>query len=248
MVEISGAERTKMDSAERGNWQRLGTAIRKARIDMGYTNREAFADACNVSVRVLADIEAGSRGNFSDRVLGSLEEGLGWPAGTVDQIISDDGFQPPAPGGNTDLVFRPPAYNRRPVPVDVAVIERSIAALTEAHRASKGKKPSAVEAALASALVADCWPYVLRLLEDNCLPGRELHPAVRPLYEAFAKLSDWASPNDPSARYAQWLVGDAGEVPEAVRERHMQRWSDARRATRGRSRADAAEADAVRSR
>ena len=234
-----------MDSTERGNWKRLGSAIRKARIDIGYTNREAFADACNVSVRVLADIEAGSRDNFSDRVLGSLEEGLGWPAGTVDQILSDASFQPPAPGGTTDLVFRPPVYNRRPVQVDVAVIEKSIAALTEAHRAAKGKKPSGVEAGLASALVSHCWPYVLRLLEDNCLPGRELNPAVRPLYEAFEKLSEWASPGDPSARYAQWLVGDGGAVSEVVNERNMQRWSDARRAGRGRTR-DAAEAEAVR--
>ena len=235
-----------MDSTERGNWQRLGHAIRKARIDIGYTNREAFADACNVSVRVLADIEAGSRDNFSDRVLGGLEEGLAWPAGTIDQIVSDPGFQPPAPGGSTDLVFRPPMYNRRPVAVDVAVIERSITALTEAHRASEGKKISGVEATLAAALVSHCWPYVLRLLEDNCLPGRELHPAVRPLYEAFAKLSDWASPNDASARYAQWLVGDARDVTDAVRERHMQRWSDARRAVRGRRAAEQVEADVVR--
>lgn len=237
-----------MDKTERENWHRLGQAIRKGRIEMGYTNREAFADVCNVSVRVLADVEAGSRNNFSDRVLGGLEEGLGWPAGTIDQIISDPGYQPPAPGGSADLVFRPPVYNRRPVPTDVATIERSISALTEAHREAKGRKLTGVEAALAAALVADCWPYVLRLLEDNCLPGREVHPAVRPLYEAFAKLSDWAAPNDPSARYAQWLVGDAGEVSDSVRERNMQRWSDARRAVRGRPRADAAEAEALRTR
>lgn len=238
MAKSRGAARTNVDSTKLGNWQRLGTAIRKARIGMGYTNRESFAEACKVSVRVVADIEAGSRDNFSERVLSSIEEELGWPTGTIDQIISDAGFQPPAPGGTTDLVFRPPMYNRRPVQIDVAVIEKSIAALTEAHRASEGKKPSGVEAVLAAALVSTCWPYVLRLLEDNCLPGRQLNPAIRPLYEAFEKLSKWASPNDPSARYAQWLVGDAGEVPEVVLERYRQRWSDTRRAARGRIQSD----------
>ncbi len=230
-----------MDSTRHENWKRLGAAIRKARTDMGFSNREAFAEACNVSVRVLADIEAGSRDNFSDRVLHSLEQGLNWPAGTIDQILSDPDFQPPVPSGG-DLVFRTPTYSRRPVAVDVSVVEHSIAALTEAHRASKGEKLGKVEAALAAALVAHCWPYVLRLLEDNCLPGRDLNPAVRPFYEAFAELSAWASPNDASARYAQWLAGDAGNVSEDVRDRHMQRWADARRTARRRT--WAAEADA----
>jgi hypothetical protein len=214
-------------------WSRAGELIRRARIELGYTNRENFADTCNVSTRVLSDIEAGTRSNFSSRVLSGLEDGLGWPAGTIDQLVSDPDFVPPTPGGAGDMVFRPPVFNRRPVPVDVAVVERSITALTEAHRASK-EKPGPTERALAAALLAQSWPYVLRLLEDNCLPGRELHPAVVPLYTAFSEISDWVSPSDASRRYARWLVGDAGTVDDTIRQRYTQRWSDSRRSTRGR--------------
>jgi hypothetical protein len=214
-------------------WNRAGELIRQARIELGYTNRENFADTCNVSTRVLSDIEAATRTNFSSRVLAGLEDGLGWPAGTIEQLVSDPEFVPPTPGGAGDMVFRPPVFNRRPVIVDVAVCERSIAALTEAHRAS-GQKPGPTEKALAAALLAQSWPYVLRLLEDNCLPGRELHPAVVPLYTAFSEISDWVSPADPSRRYARWLVGDAGTVDDTIRQRYMQRWSDSRKSTRGR--------------
>jgi len=74
----------------------------------------------------------------------------------------------------------------------------------------------------------------LRLLEDNCLPGRELHPAVVPLYTAFSAISDWVSPADPSRRYARWLVGEAGTIDDKLRHRYMEMWSDSRRSTRGR--------------
>lgn len=227
-----------MNSTALEGWDRAGELIRQARIDIGYTNRENFALSCNISNRVLSDIEAGNRTNFSPRILAGLEEGLGWPAGTIDQIVSDSGFVPPTPGGATDMVFRPPTFNRRPYLVDVALAERSIAVLTEAHRAW-GDKPGSVEKVMAASLVAQTWPYVLRLLEDNCLPGQELHPGVVPIYTAFATISDWASPNDPSVRYAQWLVGEAGEVSETNRQHFMKRWSDARKATKGRRNSEA---------
>ena len=126
-------------------------------------------------------------------------------------------------------MFKTPVFNQRPVLVDVGVVERSIAALTEAHRVW-GKKPNPAEATVAAALVAHCWPYVTRLLEDNCLPGRELHPAVLPYFEAFTKLSDWVAPEDPTRHYAHWLIGDAGDVDDQTWQRYMQRWSESRRA------------------
>lgn len=230
-----------METAALAGWHRAGECIRQARIELGYSNRENFAETCNISVRVLSDIESGTRTNFSGRVLGDLEDGLGWPAGTIDQLVSDPDFQPPTPGGAADLVFRPPVFNRRPVHVEVATIERSIAALTEAHR-EWGNRPGTVEKTVTSALVSQCWPYITRLLEDNCLPGRELHPAVTPLYSAFVKLSDWVSPSDPARKYAQWLAGETGEVDETIKHRYMQRWSESRRVVRGR-RADRVDAE-----
>lgn len=222
-----------MNATVTEGWHRAGEFVRQARIELGYSNRENFAETCSISTRVLSDIEAGTRINFSNRVLSGLEEGLGWPAGTIDQIVSDPLFSPPAPGGAGDMLFRPPLFNRNPVWVDVATIENSIAVLTEAKHAW-GDTPGPVESAVAAALVAQSWPYVTRLLEDNCLPGQELHPAVYPFYSAFTKLSDWVSPADPTRRYAKWLVGESGAISDAQRERFMQRWADARRATKGR--------------
>ena len=215
------------------SWQRVGDLIRQARIQLGYTNRKTFAEACDVSERVLSDIEAGTRTNFSGRVLSGLETGLEWPTGTIDQLVADPNLTPPDPGGGAGLVFKPPVFNRRPVSVDVVVVERAIAALTQARQAW-GDKPGPAEKALAAVTVAQCWPYIIRLLEDNCLPGRELHPGVLPLYRAFSELSDWVSPKDPAGRYAAWLVGDGGAIDEQTQQHHMQRWLESRRTLKGR--------------
>jgi len=69
------------EDTQLGDWRRLGERLRQARINIAHTNRENFAVACGVSVRVLSDLESGARTNFSDRVLSRLEAGLGWPAG-----------------------------------------------------------------------------------------------------------------------------------------------------------------------
>lgn len=217
-----------MENDELGNWRRLGAAVRRARLDLGITNRSHLADECNISARVLADIEAGVRANFSRRVMDRIEAGLGWPTGTIDQIVSDATFTPPTPRGDGGLVFRRAVFDRRPIPVEIGAIENAIYALDEARRTG-GSNATTVHAAL----LAQCWPYVTRLLEDNCRPGIEVHPAVRPFYDAFTLLSAWASPNDPPPCYAQWLVGDATTVDESTRQRYMQRWSSARRVRGG---------------
>lgn len=219
------------DDWERDAHSHRGSAVRQARIALGYTNRENFAAACNVSVRVLSDLESAARSNFSDRVLARVEQGLQWPAGTIEQITADPDFTPPAPMPGGDLIFRPPAFDRRPVLVDVSSVERAIAALTET---SRSKAAGEQVDALGGALVTLCWPYVLRLVENNCQPGNELHPAVRPLYEAFTALSSEFSPSHPSQRYAQWLAGDSPAVASSVRQRYMHRWTESRRAPRGR--------------
>lgn len=232
-----------MDRLQLEGQSRRGETVRQARIARGYTNRENFAEVCNVSTRVLSDFESGARSNFSERVISRIEEALQWPAGTIEQIASDPNFTPPAPVTGGDLIFQPPAFDRRPVATDVPTVERGIAALTEASRS--GASGSSDAAAMGAALVALCWPYVLRLVEDNCLPGNELHPAVRPLYSAFIELADEFPPQDPSQRYAQWLAGDAPDVTEPTRERYLQRWMDSRRVSRGRSAPAAADTGAA---
>jgi transcriptional regulator with XRE-family HTH domain len=219
-----------VDDSASGGWHRLGTAVRQARIEIGYTSRENFAEASNVSVRVIADLESGARSNFSDKVLSRVESALGWVTGTMDQIVADARFVPPQPSSSDDLIFRQPEFDRRPVPVDVSAVERAMAALTETARDPQ----SASVKRIAETTVGLCWPYVIRLIEDNCLPGNELHPAVRPLYETFLTVASQFSPSDPGGQYVRWLAGDSEAVADPVRHRYMQRWSDSRRAHRGR--------------
>lgn len=236
-------ERTAVSNDDSG-WHRLGAALRQARIDSGYPRMEAFAEQCGVSIRVLSDLEAGRRTNFSSRVLGRLETGVGWPPGTMDQIVADPEFTPPGPEIGSDFLFRPPNYDRRPVPVDVAAVERAIAVLdgfTRKRSASRARKrggdavhDDSVVDQIGAALVALSWPYVIRLVEDNCLPSNALHPGVRPLYETFLAISGEFAPNDPSSRYAQWLAGDVTDVGETLRQRYTQRWTESRNVRRGR--------------
>lgn len=219
-----------MDHHELESWRRLGAAVRAARINLGFTSREHFAEGCTISARVLGDIEAGARTNFSQRILDRLQAGLRWPDGTIDSILSDANFDAPSAGVAEDLVFQPAVFDRRPVTVEIGAIERSIRALDGARRGADAKDHHTAESELAQTVIALCWPYVNRLIEDNCRPGLGVHPAVRPYYDAFTRVSGWASPNDPASRYAQWLVGDAPAVDETTRNRYIQRWSAARRA------------------
>lgn len=223
-----------MAASESHGWDRVGAAVREARVDMGYRSRDTFAEASDVSVRVIADLESGARSNFSAKILSRVESALGWQAGTIDQLVTDPTFvlSPTSPRG--DLVFHAPEFDRRPVAVDVAVVERAIAALTEAARELKGTRPKAPVQHAAEAAVGLCWPYVIRLVEDNCLPGNELHPAVRPLYETFLNTAATFCPADPQTPYVRWLAGDLTETSETVQRRHMQRWSESRRVRRGR--------------
>lgn len=225
---------TAMGRSENSGWQRLGAAIREARGSLGFTSRDTFAEVAGVSVRVISDLESGARDNFSEKILSRVEDALGWISGTIDQIVTDPDFLPPAPSPADELVFRPPEFNRKPVLVDVAIVERAIAALTEVSR-QRGEKPLPDDVArVAEAAVSLCWPYITRLVEDNVQPGNELHPAVRPLYETFLTMASKFSPADPAGHYVQWLSGDAASANESVRHRYMQRWSESRRIRRGR--------------
>ncbi|CPW66855.1 Uncharacterised protein [Mycobacteroides abscessus subsp. bolletii] len=225
-----------MQKDEAEGWQRLGAMVANARKDLGYTNRDDFAAAVNVSVRVLADLEAGTRNNFSSRSISNIEAGIGWPAGTIDQAITNADFEPPSPtDGGSGLLYRPPLFNRQPVQVEVGAVERTIGTLTDVSKVlSANTKPATVTDVLqrlSAQVIALCWPYVIRLVEENCFPGNELHPSVRPFYEVFLERQAEFAPEDTSGLYVKWLAGDLPGVPEAVRRRYMARWNESRKAT-----------------
>ncbi|TLH64255.1 hypothetical protein C1S80_12645 [Mycolicibacterium aubagnense] len=202
-------ERTVVDSTEHEGWVRVGQRVAEARKALGFTNRKAFAESCGVSDRLVTDLETGNRANFSARTLALLEEGLGWPIGTMGMMAADDSVEAPEAGIGGDLQWGFMYQDPKPVQVEVPVIQRAITALTDASRvgALKGQEAHAVGAAL----VRLSWPYVIRLIEDNCQPGKEVHRGVRPLYESFEELAAEYGVVDASARYARWLAGDLAE-------------------------------------
>lgn len=231
MAKNARGSSTEKDEAE--GWIRLGSMLAEARKHIGYSNRDDFAALVHVSPRVLSDLEGAVRTNFSARIISSVESGVGWPSGTVDQIITDPDFVPPkATNTGNELVYRPPTFNRKPVEVEVGAIERTIRLLSEISLSlEKSKKLATVSDALNQLSVQAitlCWPYIIRLVEDNCFPGNELHPAVRPIYEVFLARQAELAPEDTTGHYAQWLAGDLPDAPDTVRRRYMERWNESR--------------------
>ncbi|WP_165593083.1 hypothetical protein [Mycobacteroides sp. H063] len=73
--------------------------------------------------------------------------------------------------------------------------------------------------------VMPLWPFLIGLVELNCLPGNELHRGVRPMYARLLSLTaDRVLIGD--ARYVAWLAGDI-RVDGLTRRRHMRRWDQA---------------------
>lgn len=59
-----------------------------------------------------------------------------------------------------------------------------------------------------SVLLEPLWPIMIGLVERNCLPGHELHPAVRVLYARFVALVADETGHTSDAGYVAWLAGD----------------------------------------
>ncbi len=65
--------------------QRLGARILSERAQR-WPRREEFARETGLSVRLLADLETGSRTNFSARTFAAIEAALDWEPGTCEAI------------------------------------------------------------------------------------------------------------------------------------------------------------------
>lgn len=70
-------------------WQRLALRIRRRRVDLD-VSQQALADAANVSLRTIANLEAGQPAK--ERTLARIERALRWIPGSVDTIL--DGGEP----------------------------------------------------------------------------------------------------------------------------------------------------------
>lgn len=72
--------------------RRLGTQILTER-SIRWPHRKDFALATGLSVRLLADIEGGTRTNYSARTFAAIEAALGWEGGTCERILGGGRIQ-----------------------------------------------------------------------------------------------------------------------------------------------------------
>lgn len=70
-------------------WQRLGRAVKKARVRAGYPRATDLASAAHLSRRTITLIESGTHpGHPRDTTLTAIEAALGWEDGHIDAILS----------------------------------------------------------------------------------------------------------------------------------------------------------------
>lgn len=74
------------DSPPVEGWERLGRLVLAER-SRRWRTREDFAHATGLSVRLLADVEAGNRDNYLPSTLSVLEAALGWAQGTCERVV-----------------------------------------------------------------------------------------------------------------------------------------------------------------
>lgn len=222
------------ESRDKEIWNRLGVLVRDARKALGYRNLEAFGAACDLAKRTVSAIESGERTNYSAQTLERLEAGLNWPRGTIERVLADPDFDPAKSieQSGVGLLFRRPEFDPSPVQVGVDAVIKVCDVLDQAAASVRSVKSSRTRAddgelpQLAAAVIPVCWIYILRMVETNCYPGEDLHPAVRPSYDAFFKIQKiFSAPSDLSS-YAQWLVGDRPNTTKADRDRYHRRWED----------------------
>lgn len=218
----------KAAKTEPSGWPRLKALVRQTRIERGYPTAEMFASASDVALRVISDIESeGKRTNFSPKTLEKIERALGWAPGSVDRVLTEPRYVPTVIDPATTSLFSPSSFDRTPVPVDVVAIETVITQI-DTMLANKRRSTSSWED-LAAAALQMCWPYILRVVEDNCLPGESLHPTARLPYEKFLAMHEVLIGEDPTAHYVQWLAGDLPDVPESLKLRYTKRWATSRK-------------------
>jgi hypothetical protein len=68
-------------------WEKLAVAVRDRRRELGFRTREAFAEATDLSPRVLGDIENARRDNYDTKTIQKLEAALQWARGRVLDLL-----------------------------------------------------------------------------------------------------------------------------------------------------------------
>lgn len=137
-------------------WARLGSALRAARETRQWTQEE-LAQKAKVSSRAVQEAERGRppRGRMP-YTLTPIARELGWPAGSVDAVLSGQ----PAPGGWVDA----------PVELDEEMVEMAITSALV--RSTRSVTTGEIRQAVALAVAEFRRAGVLRETDGTTSPGR----------------------------------------------------------------------------
>lgn len=104
-------------------WRRLAELVANRRVVVGYRTQKALADAMNVSIRTVNDLERVRRTGYNSGTLALLEQVLQWEPGSIRSILAGGDPTPirspaPTPGSfseNTESPLNddPPPFGLR---------------------------------------------------------------------------------------------------------------------------------------
>lgn len=210
-------------------WAHAGKLVLRERKLQGWSSRQRFADHAGVSERVVQAVENAKRTNFNPRSLEAIEAALGWPAGEITRAAAGISTVESSQVSRESL-YSSPRFDRSPVAVPMQDIEAALAALQHLRDAARGPEPvTPATRNLGQVLSEICWRYIVRLVEDNCLPGEDLHPLVRPTYEYFLDLREEMSGSEDLVRYTRWLAGQLPDVDPSTAATYMAQWRASQR-------------------
>lgn len=92
--------------------QRLGAAVLRRRVDLGYTSRRALADVAGIGKRTVDAIETGNAVRAATRH--KLERVLRWEPGSMDAILAGGGEATLAGGGEATEAPPPTSSHGKP--------------------------------------------------------------------------------------------------------------------------------------
>jgi len=72
-----------VSTTEAIDWVRIGEAIVAARVDRGYSRQEDAAEAANIGVTSLRNLENAKKDDYTPRILRNVEKLFGWERGTI---------------------------------------------------------------------------------------------------------------------------------------------------------------------
>lgn len=84
--------------------ERLGRIVVARRVQLGMRTSSALAEAADLTVRVISDLESGRRSNFNHSTKAAIEQALKWHTGSIDLTLAGGQPRPIRGAGLLELI------------------------------------------------------------------------------------------------------------------------------------------------